>query len=54
VPRHHRLFAALDVLTGTVSGRCLPRHRNTEFLNFLLSTDREVSEGLQVHMILDK
>ena len=27
------LFAALDVLTGTVIGRCLPRHRNTEFLN---------------------
>jgi hypothetical protein len=26
------LFAALNVLTGTVIGRCLPRHRNTEFL----------------------
>jgi hypothetical protein len=29
------LFAALNVLTGVVIGRCLPRHRNTEFLKFL-------------------
>ena len=47
------LFAALDVLTGTVIGRCLPRHRNTEFLKFLRTIDREVPKGLQVHMILD-
>jgi transposase len=47
------LFAALDVLTGTVIGRCLPRHRNTEFLKFLRTIDREVPRGLQVHMILD-
>ena len=25
------LFAALDVLTGTVIGECLPRHRHTSF-----------------------
>jgi transposase len=47
------LFAALDVLTGTVIGRCLPRHRNTEFLKFRRTIDREVPRGLQVHMILD-
>ena len=47
------LFAALNVLTGTVIGRCLPRHRNTEFLKFLRTIDREVPKGLQVHMILD-
>jgi transposase len=47
------LFAALDVLTGTVIGRCLPRHRNTEFLKFLRTIDREVPKGLQIHMILD-
>src|SRR4029079_15653384 len=29
------LFAALDVLTGTVIGQCLPRHRHEEFLIFL-------------------
>jgi transposase len=47
------LFAALNVLTGTVIGRCLPRHRNTEFLKFLRTIDREVPKGLQVHMICD-
>ena len=47
------LFAALDVLTGTVIGQCLPRHRHTEFLTFLNTIDREVPNGLQVHLILD-
>ena len=47
------LFAALNVLTGTVIGRCLPRHRNTEFLKFLRVIDREVPKGLQIHMICD-
>jgi transposase len=46
-------FAALNVLTGVVIGRCLPRHRNTEFLKFLRIIDREVPKGLQVHMICD-
>ena len=47
------LFAALDVLTGTVIGQCLARHRHTEFIKFLGTIDREVPEGLQVHLILD-
>jgi hypothetical protein len=47
------LFAALNVLTGVVIGRCLPRHRNTEFLKFLRIIDREVPTGLQIHMICD-
>jgi transposase len=47
------LFAALDVLTGTVIGQCLPRHRHTEFLKFLNTIDREVPKGLAVHLILD-
>ena len=47
------LFAALDVLTGTVIGECLPRHRHTEFVKFLRTIDREVPNGLQVHLILD-
>jgi transposase len=47
------LFAALNVLTGTVIGRCLSRHRNTEFLKFLRMIDREVPKGLQIHMICD-
>lgn len=47
------LFAALDVLTGTVIGQCLPRHRHEEFLKFLRKIDREVPKGLQVHLICD-
>jgi len=47
------LFAALDVLTGSVIGQCLPRHRHIEFLQFLRTIDREVPTGLQVHLILD-
>jgi transposase len=47
------LFAALDVLTGSVIGQCLPRHRHVEFLKFLKTIDREVPNGLQVHLILD-
>ena len=47
------LFAALNVLDGKVIGECLPRHRHSEFLRFLRRVDREVPNGLQIHMILD-
>jgi len=47
------LFAALDVLSGSVIGQCLPRHRHIEFLKFLRTIDREVPQGLQIHLILD-
>jgi transposase len=47
------LFAALDVLTGSVIGQCLPRHRHSEFLTFLKTIDSQVPEGLQIHLILD-
>jgi len=47
------LFAALNVLTGTVIGQCLPRHRHGEFLKFLRAIDRQVPKGLEIHMILD-
>jgi len=47
------LFAALDVLTGTVIGQCLPRHRHEEFLRFLRKIERETPKGLQVHLICD-
>jgi transposase len=43
----------LEVLTGRVIGQCLPRHRHGEFLKFLRTIDREVPEGLQIHLILD-
>jgi len=47
------LFAALDVLTGSVIGQCLPHHRHTEFLTFLKTIDRQVAKSLQIHLILD-
>ena len=47
------LFAALNVLTGTVIGQCLPRHRHQEFLKFLRRIEKEVPKGLDVHLILD-
>jgi transposase len=47
------LFAALDVLTGNVIGKCFGRHRHDEFLRFLRIVDTQVPRGLQIHMILD-
>ena len=47
------LFAALNVLTGSVIGQCLPRHRHDECLVVLRRIQREVPRGLQVHLILD-
>ncbi len=47
------LFAALNILEGTVIGRCLPRHRHVEFLRFLDQIDRSVPARLDVHLILD-
>jgi transposase len=47
------LFAALDLLEGTVIGDCLPRHRHQEFLKFLRHIDRETPAGLDLHLIVD-
>ena len=47
------LFAALNVLTGVVIGKCLPRHRHGEFLAFLKLINRNVPRGLDVHLIVD-
>ena len=47
------LFAALDVLDGTVIGRCMQRHRHQEFIRFLNTVEREVPAGKIVHAILD-
>jgi hypothetical protein len=47
------LFAALDVLTGTVIGQCMPHHRHQEWLKFLKTIDCEVPEDLPIHLICD-
>jgi transposase len=47
------LFAALNVLEGTVIGECQPRHRHQEFLRFLDRIDQSVDSGLEIHLVLD-
>ena len=47
------LFAALSVLDGTVIGRCMQRHRHSEFIRFLNTVEREVPAGKLIHAVLD-
>ena len=47
------LFAALNILDGTVVGRCMQRHRHQEFIRFLNAIEREVPAGKVIHVILD-
>lgn len=47
------LFAALDIATGAVIGKCYKRHRSTEFLDFLKQIDTAVSKGRNVHLVMD-
>jgi transposase len=47
------LFAALNVLDGTVIGRNMQRHRHQEFIRFLNTIEAKVPAGKVVHVILD-
>jgi transposase len=49
------LFAALNVATGEVIGKCYRRHRQQEFLKFLEEIDAQVPRepGVEIHLILD-
>jgi transposase len=49
------LFAALNVKTGAVIGRCHQRHRHQEFLKFLQHVDAslEKASGREVHLVMD-
>jgi transposase len=47
------LFAALNVLDGTVIGRNMQRHRHQEFIRFLNDIERQVPVGKVVHVVLD-
>lgn len=47
------LFAALNVLDGTLIGRCMKRHRHQEFIRFLGQVDRAVPARKAVHVVLD-
>jgi transposase len=47
------LFAALNVLDGSVIGRCMQRHRHQEFIRFLNTVEAAVPAGKVIHVILD-
>jgi len=47
------LFAALDIATGRVIGKCFPRHRATEFRRFLDEIEGTVPRNLDVHLVMD-
>ncbi|HZV25089.1 MAG TPA: IS630 family transposase [Acidothermaceae bacterium] len=47
------LFAALNVLDGSVLSQCKQRHRHQEFLSFLRHIEQAVPRNLEVHLILD-
>ncbi|WP_413896693.1 IS630 family transposase [Rhodoferax sp.] len=47
------LFAALNILDGSVISQCQPRHRHIEWLKFLKQIDTNVAPDLQIHVVLD-
>ena len=47
------LFAALNVLDGTIIGQNMQRHRHQEFIRFLNRIAREVPADKDIHVILD-
>jgi transposase len=47
------LFAALNVLDGTVIGRCMQQHRHEEFIRFLNDVERAVPAGKLIETVVD-
>jgi len=47
------LFAALNVLDGTVISMCQTQHRHEEWLQFLRLIQRKTPKHLQLHLIVD-
>lgn len=47
------LFAALNMLDGTVIGDCMPRHRHQEFIRFLQIINTKIPMDLALHLIVD-
>ena len=47
------LFAALNILDGTLIGRCMDKHRHQEFIRFLNAVERAVPAGKVIHAIVD-
>ena len=47
------LFAALEVATGSVTGRCYKKHTHKEFLRFLKQVERQTDKDKDIHIIVD-
>ncbi len=47
------LFAALDIATGEIIGKCFPRHRAREFRKFLDLVEANVPGDLDIHIVMD-
>lgn len=47
------LFAALDIATGRVIGKCYRRHRAAEFRKFLDEIEKNVPRDLDIHIVMD-
>jgi transposase len=47
------LFAALNVLEGSLIAQCMPRHRHQEFIKFLNQIDSQTPAELDLHLIVD-
>jgi len=47
------LFAALNILTGEVLGKCAKRHRHTEWLDFLRLINKNTPKDKEIHIICD-
>jgi transposase len=47
------LFAALDVKAGTIIGKCMARHRASEFRRFLDAVEKNMPDGLDIHVVMD-
>jgi hypothetical protein len=47
------LFAALNILDGSVIGRNMQRHRHQEFIRFLNAIEAEMPTDKAIHVILD-
>jgi len=46
------LFAALEVASGKVLGRCFPKHADVEFIDFLRSIEKRYRRR-ETHLICD-
>jgi len=47
------LFAALNVLDGSVIGRCMQQHRHEEFIRFLNDVKRTIPTGKLIEAVVD-